>query len=590
MKKTTTYAKNDIELNEVYKSQYLIYNRKSTDEPENQKNSIQYQRAENERFAKKENLPIASITLEGFCSNGIISEKHSAFKEDSEIVIGENGIVQYKIERPKFHKMLDLLNRGYFKGVIILCWDRISRNKADETIVRKLMKQGVDFRFVLASYDNTSSGALHMDIDGMFAAHHSRVTSEKVKLNIRNQREKGICTYKAPIGYLNQGTMLHKPIDPIRGPIIQRMFELYATGEYTLASLLKYAIAQGLTMPAMRKRRKKEEILNETEMDFYQEREKKEALPHISTISKILNNPFYIGLVRDNKGGYSKSISHEALIGDELFNKVQKVLVEKTVTIHYSKIIEHPYRGFFRCNSCQRVFTPYIQKGIQYYYSRCQTNCTSKTKSFSLDNINRLLNVAIESLILSEKEQQELDAITNTDIAVFNSKRLNKLDDQERAKNKIRTSLSYLQNAKLDLLQSGVYTPEKFAKEISSLQNQLDQLQNAEVISDEAMAETIKQVTILSELLKSLILQDIICNQQDKEKLVRFIFSELSIHENTLLFKVNPGFKLFENRIVRNSALLSWISELSNSLSEVRGMNSEIQEYIKSINKPLNTT
>src|ERR1700733_1368205 len=47
----------------VYRNSYLIYNRKSTDEPDNQKNSIKYQKSENARFAFSEHLPIASISL-----------------------------------------------------------------------------------------------------------------------------------------------------------------------------------------------------------------------------------------------------------------------------------------------------------------------------------------------------------------------------------------------------------------------------------------------------------------------------------------------------------------------------------------------
>jgi hypothetical protein len=62
------------------------------------------------------------------------------------------------------------------------------------------MRKGIDVRFVYANYDKTSAGALHMDIDGMFAEHHSRVTSEKVRLTTWNLRERGVVTYKAPIG------------------------------------------------------------------------------------------------------------------------------------------------------------------------------------------------------------------------------------------------------------------------------------------------------------------------------------------------------------------------------------------------------
>ncbi len=74
-----------------------------------------------------------------------------------------------------------------------------------------------------------------MDIDGMFAEHHSRVTSEKVSLNIFNQREKGICTYKAPVGYLNIGRMDDKPIDTERAPLIKKFFELYRNKSLVLS-------------------------------------------------------------------------------------------------------------------------------------------------------------------------------------------------------------------------------------------------------------------------------------------------------------------------------------------------------------------
>ena len=80
----------------MYRDFYLIYNRKSTDEPDNQKNSIKYQKAENARFASKEKLRIAPITLKSFCVDGIISEKHSGFKEDNEISINEAGMVQFR--------------------------------------------------------------------------------------------------------------------------------------------------------------------------------------------------------------------------------------------------------------------------------------------------------------------------------------------------------------------------------------------------------------------------------------------------------------------------------------------------------------
>src|ERR1700689_5338467 len=121
-----------------YRHCYLVYIRKSTDEPDNQKNSIPYQKTEGIKFTHREKLPVAPITLAGFCVNGVISEKHSGFKEDNELTFTKDGLVQYHIDRPKFQKLIQFLSLGLFKGVVCLCWDRMSRNKGDDTIVRKL--------------------------------------------------------------------------------------------------------------------------------------------------------------------------------------------------------------------------------------------------------------------------------------------------------------------------------------------------------------------------------------------------------------------------------------------------------------------
>ncbi|PIR05504.1 hypothetical protein COV56_02700, partial [Candidatus Kuenenbacteria bacterium CG11_big_fil_rev_8_21_14_0_20_37_9] len=211
-----------------YSDKYLVYARKSTDDAENQKNSIDYQRNQSLNFAIGYQLDIADYTLNGFCKNGIIEEKHSAFKQKENIAINKDGMVTYRIERPKFQILVQKLISGEFKGVICLCWDRISRNNRDGVVVKNLIEMGIDIKFVQANYDKSSSGALHMDIDSMFSQHYSEVISEKVKNTFEKLRSEGKCVYPAPIGYLDKGSD-NKPIDPDRAPIVKRLFELYAT-------------------------------------------------------------------------------------------------------------------------------------------------------------------------------------------------------------------------------------------------------------------------------------------------------------------------------------------------------------------------
>ena len=534
-------------VNGKYRDCYLIYNRKSTDEADNQKNSISYQRTENASFAKRNNFKIAQITLTGFCTSGVVSEKHSGFKEDDELYIS-NGMVQYRIDRPKFQQLLQHLSRGYFKGIICLCWDRISRNKGDDTIIRKLMRNGVDVRFVYANYDKSSAGELHMDIDSMFSQHHSRVTSEKVTLSTKNSRQKGKCTYRAPIGYLNEGSMDHKPIDPVRGPIIAEMFELYATGDWSLADVARHAMEQGFTTVPMRRRRSKAEILAD-------ESESTETIEKVSRpvtenhISRILTSRFYTGRVKGPDGDYIESTSHEALVSDEVFNQVQSLLSKKKVSVHYTEKLDHPLRGVVRCAYCERVYTPYEKKGHLYFNARCIKGCENKMKNCNIDQIAEKIKAFIEGLYFTDDELAQLDARASTDISLLEEKRHKELNVVERKKKKIRENMAYLRSNRLSLLQSGVYTPETFIVEEQKLEADLKQLKTDEEVSDEAMREMVKDVVTLSELLKNVVPVYDFANPHEKEKIVKVIFSELYISQDVLKYKVKKGFETFDDRI-----------------------------------------
>ncbi len=532
-----------------YREYYLIYNRKSTDEADNQKNSISYQKVENARYAHRERLPIAPITLKSFCADGVVSEKHSGFTENDDITITNDGLVQYRIDRPKFQKMLQLISQGHFKGIICLCWDRISRNKGDDTLIRKLMRKGIDFRFVYAKYEKTSSGALHMDIDGMFSQHHSRVTSEKVTLTIKNAREKGICTHRAPIGYLNLGEMEHKPIDPERGPVIRQMYEYYATGDWSLSDLARYAKEQGFVTVPMRRRRTKEEMLAE-EDDETIDIPKLSQPASVNLISRILTNPFYTGKTLDPDNNYIESASHEALVSQELFNDVQAVLKKKKVSIHYTEKLDLPLRGIIRCAHCKRVYTPYPKKGIQYYNARCVNGCENSFKNFNFAFIDKEVSKLLSNLYFTDDELAEMDARIGTEIAMLEERRQKNFDQSERKKKKVREDLAYLRSNKIPLLKAGVYSPEGYVAEEVKLEAELAILKSDEDVSDIAMRDTMKDIEKLSELIKDVVPVYDFAKPHEKEKIIRVIFSELYVAQDMLEYKVKKGFEPFENRFV----------------------------------------
>ena len=63
-----------------YADCYIAYTRKSTDDAENQKNSIEYQAQEIKRDLTRQGIEIAALTIEGFCTDGYITEHHSGLK------------------------------------------------------------------------------------------------------------------------------------------------------------------------------------------------------------------------------------------------------------------------------------------------------------------------------------------------------------------------------------------------------------------------------------------------------------------------------------------------------------------------------
>ncbi len=544
-----------------FRDSYLIYNRKSTDEPNNQKNSLKYQREENLRFANKTDLRVAPLSIEGFCTDGIIAERHSGFKEDNTVAVNKKGMVQYSISRPKFKQLIEVLSKGHVKGIICLSWDRLSRNKADDTIIRKLMRGGIDVRFAYAQYDNTSAGALHMDIDGMFAAHHSRVTSEKVRITQFNLREQGICTHKAPIGYLNVGKSNDKPIDPERGPIIQKMFKLYSQGNIGISELTDWANEQGLTTPPMRKRRTRQQMLDED--DEVVRAPKVSFAVGRGTVQRILTNPFYIGQMPGNHGIYVKSKSHKPLVSEKLFYKVQDLLGRKRPNINYAQKADMPFRKMIRCSDCERTFTPYNTKGILYLSIHCAPTCANTVKNHKVADVEKRIGNILAGFVLTDEEYAELDAWASIEYTAFEEKSRRHKEQNDRKQRKVREDLAYLQDNKLTLLKNGVYDASSLVAEEGKLKSRLLELQEDDQENEAREQEAAKDLLKLSELLKRAYFCYISANSVQKARFAEILFSELSLSENTLNYKAQKGFQVFENRLDSLGGATEWLSELS---------------------------
>lgn len=549
---------------------FLIYARRSKNEADSQINSIPYQESMGIDYASRNSLPIADFTEEGFCENGIIRESHTAYKT-SGLSIKKNGTVQYTIERPKFRKAISLLMAGKFKGMIFLCWDRASRNDQDEMIIKSLLEQGVDLRFVLSNYDKTSSGALHMDIDGMTSKHYSRTISEKVINTSDKLRSGGKCLYAAPIGYLDHGAeqktdTSNKPFDPERAPLVKRLFVLYATGEWSFTQLANWANRHGLTSKPQRRKRTDKEMLANIDLANLP----KVARPISKTgIENTLKNPFYIGKLK-HKNHIINGI-HQPLIDVALFNKVQTVLKSRNRSIHHIDKQFFTYRGLVLC-TCGRSYSPYIKKGIIYYTSKCKRNCLNPQKNIRETDIDRLIETFLGTIHFSKGELKDIEKQAKDRLTYIEENRNRNLDDLHARQRRVYADLDYLKKHKITLLRTNAMGADEYQTEAQKLDNELVHIHQEMQKYRTSEHEMLRYVLTFSELIKKVHLYYKNALDLEKQKIVNCVFSELTIYNRELAnIKAKEGYQaLFKRHQDKSGSAHYLFSELQNIFGSVK--------------------
>lgn len=521
-----------------YSDRYLIYTRRSTDDPDNQKNSIEYQIATALKFAEQQHLKIASTDIKLFCKQGIISEHHSGYKSSQQFEILSDGSINQKVQRPKFLMMAELLQKKHFKGVICLCWDRISRNEADDVIIKKLMYMGIDILFVQASYENTSAGWLHMDVDGVFSRHYSRAISEKVKNTAMKLRAEGKCIYTSPLGYLDKGSQ-SKPFDQKRAPIVKRLFQLYATGEWSYNTLAQWANQQGLTTKPVRRKRTREERLSGVSLDSIPKQSRR-VTP--KSIENMLSNPFYIGKNVHNKE-WIDSTAHQPLIDSTLFMKVSRMRKDRTISAHYPEKSFAVYRGLVSCGECGRTYSPYIQKGIMYYRLKCKANCKNKTRNLNEKTISELVFEILNKIYLSEEERIRISEVANLEIDKITDRRSLELESLQGRYRKALEDYDYLIKERLYLLRTKTFSTEELHREDVRLSDIVEALKIRIGAYGESVKAMFDYVMTFSALIQNKALYFETGLDSEQNHIVCEVFSKLSISDGKLKYEAKEGYK-----------------------------------------------
>ena len=298
-------------------------------------------------------------------------------------------------KRPQFRKLLEDCRNGSIDVVIVHSLDRWSRNLGVTLeSFKQLAEKRVSFVSITENIDYTTpEGRLFIAMLGAFAQYFSDNLAKHTRKGMKERTVgAGLTNGDVPFGYRrgDKATDSAKTVTE-EADAVKQVFQMYANGGYTLASLAAWLNSKGF------KTRNKRElqdgrgnvITGPQPFSLY-------------SVRWILHNPFFTGRV--SYKGQSYSGAHQAIVDEALFNKVQERL---KAAKSRSKTFSPSYRlyllkGLARCIYCgYPLWSETSVKGIPFYRepknSRGHFNCPANGKTIS----GRLLDGQIDNLVKS---------------------------------------------------------------------------------------------------------------------------------------------------------------------------------------------
>ena len=317
--------------------------------------------------------------------------------------------------RTLFNEMLSRIEKGEAQGIITWAPDRLARNSIDGGRIVYLIDQGVitDLKFATYTFENNPQGKFMLQIMFGQSKYYSDALSENVKRGNRTKIENGWRPSQAPLGYLND--MVTKTIvkDPVNYPLVRQMFEMMLTGAYTPKTIALIARDQWSFRTPKKKRQGGTPIA-------------------MSAVYKILNNPFYAGIIVWN--GQSHPGKHEPVITIDEFQRVKNLLHRPG----RPKAQKHTfaYTGMIRCGACHQWVTAehkINRYGYHYVYYHCSKRFLGpRCPELSIEL--RSLEQQIENFLCSLVVEPEMQSYVVNELAVT-------AEQSEKDKGAFRTSL-----------------------------------------------------------------------------------------------------------------------------------------------------
>lgn len=268
----------------------------------------------------------------------------------------DDGKSAKDFDRPDWKKLELFVKNNKVDYLIVMKYDRFSRNLLEALQKIELLETKYNIRIISVNepiaVHPQSPYYFKMRADILTGAQTEwLIIRDRTKFGINTAQKSGRYLNKAPFGYLNQRDANNKSIiviDELKAPIIRRMYNLFIQGESTYKIGI-WAKSEGFNLKGK------------------------------SAVIRVLTNPTYAGLVKinqyyDDNEKLIKGI-HEAIISEDLFNRVQNILNFSNKRERTILNDEVPLRAKLLCY-CGRPLTGAPSKGKSkyYWYYKCNTH------------------------------------------------------------------------------------------------------------------------------------------------------------------------------------------------------------------------
>ncbi len=414
-----------------------------------------------------------------------------------EFIFVDEGISGRKAaKRPEFMKMIGTAKIKPKQFDVILLWkfSRFARNREDSIVYKSMLRKqcGIEVISISEQLGEDKTSILIEALIEAMDEYYSINLAEEVRRGMTEKAQRGEVVSTPPFGYDVKDNVFVP--NPETAPIVKMIFNKYLSGRGCLE------IAKELNTMGIRTKYGNK----------WENRGVEYVLRNVVYTGKLTWTPVK-SKTRDykNEATIITQGKHEPIIEQEIFDKVQEMILEKKKLFpKHSRQSSNEFmlKGFLKCSNCGGALVYALNDRVQcnrYSKGTCEVSHSASLSKLNASVINALKsdletqNFNIYNIksaeeqkgsditpMLIEKEKKKLERIKEAYAAVIDT-----LEEYCSNKEKILKAIEELDKNK----KSSVITKEDMHKKLSATIRQ-----SLDILEDPNCSESLKNITLRS--------------------------------------------------------------------------------------------